>query len=699
MIMIGPMDATEATTLFAKKLGVQITEDVSQLVKELDHMPLAIAQAAALIKHMEPRLSVSQYLRRFQKSEREKIRFLAHDQGQLSRDKEAHNSIIVTWQMSFDHIRRTHPSAADLLSLMCFFDRQGIPENLIRRSLGYTVDASSTSQDEGCGDYDDFESTTQDADHATEWTLEKACSNEEDTPVDGTSFQMHRLVQLAMRRWLETHKQTERWKRCFIRTLSSEVQDAEYENWPVCELVLPHVLSAVTQPPIEETTMEKWAAVIHVAAAFTCHRGDHSKSAELASLASETTGRLLGPYHESTLCSLGALAAARQGQGQYKAAEEILVQLLEIRKRILGSEHPQTVTIMHDLATLYYHQGRYIEAENIGFQALEIRKRILGLNHPATLMSMGNLAAFRGNQGRYSEAEMDELQLLEMRKRLVDPDHPATLCSMSNLATTYFDQGRYIEAEDILVQVVEIRKRIIGWDHPDTLGSFGNLASIYLAQGRHRDAEDIGVRVLETRQRILGWDHPDTLYSMNNLAFIYFDQGRYTESEEMGRQAIEMRNRIIGPEHPDTMVSMKNYAVTLWYLGQHESALLLLARCTELSTRVLGPQHPCTNTFLGCLDRYRQIYNHLPPQTTGAPFERPPEAICRFDSQSTSAEASDEASGPSKARKRTMLTRLFRKKKNDHRDWLGFGTGDVQLAVSDASFHHLKLHQDMVAVV
>ena len=45
---------------------------------------------------------------------------------------EAQNSIIITWQISFEHIRRSRPSATDLLSLMSLFDRQSIPEVLIR---------------------------------------------------------------------------------------------------------------------------------------------------------------------------------------------------------------------------------------------------------------------------------------------------------------------------------------------------------------------------------------------------------------------------------------------------------------------------------------------------------------------------------------------------------------------------------------
>ena len=132
VIAVGPMDESDAAELFSRKLGEPATQEANQIVRELDCMPLAIVQAAAHIRHRAPRLSVPQYLREFQQNDWERIRLLNHEKGQLRRDKEAKNSVLVTWQISFDHIQRVNPAAADLLSLMCLFDRQGIPEFLLQ---------------------------------------------------------------------------------------------------------------------------------------------------------------------------------------------------------------------------------------------------------------------------------------------------------------------------------------------------------------------------------------------------------------------------------------------------------------------------------------------------------------------------------------------------------------------------------------
>ncbi|OKP12980.1 hypothetical protein PENSUB_1332 [Penicillium subrubescens] len=124
LIEVEPMVRSEALELLQKTLDQPEESQESQhLVEELEFMPLAIAQAARYIRNRAPRYSVSQYLRDFQKSDNEAIKLLKKEAGQLDRDWEAKNSILVTWQISFDYIRDEKPSAAELLSLMSFFDR------------------------------------------------------------------------------------------------------------------------------------------------------------------------------------------------------------------------------------------------------------------------------------------------------------------------------------------------------------------------------------------------------------------------------------------------------------------------------------------------------------------------------------------------------------------------------------------------
>ena len=162
IIAVEQMDGAHALALFDKKLGRQGKgQDVAELAAALEFIPLAIVQAAAYISRRAPRCSVRQYLEEFRRSNCTRTSLLNYEGGQLRRDREAQNSIISTWQVSFDYILQTRPSAADLLSLISFFDWQGIPEALLRNRTQQRI----TQQDQrgGSGNYadDDEENESQ----------------------------------------------------------------------------------------------------------------------------------------------------------------------------------------------------------------------------------------------------------------------------------------------------------------------------------------------------------------------------------------------------------------------------------------------------------------------------------------------------------------------------------------------------------
>lgn len=61
---------------------------------------------------------------------------------------------------------------------------------------------------------------------------------------DGTGFEMHALVQLAMRIWLAVHGELERWNQQFICNFSAAFPTREYKNWAVCGALFKHAKAA-----------------------------------------------------------------------------------------------------------------------------------------------------------------------------------------------------------------------------------------------------------------------------------------------------------------------------------------------------------------------------------------------------------------------------------------------------------------------
>ena len=587
IITVKPMDKVHALALFEKKLGRQSEKkDANKLIAALEFMPLAIVQAASYINQRAPRCSVWQYIEEFQKSEKGKISLLNYEAGHLRRDREAKNSVIVSWQISFDYILQTRPSAANLLALMSFFDRQGIPEALIREK------EDKDNNDNGDNNNSLFESTIYN-------NFEDDISTLRDysfisVTADPTIFEMHGLVQLATRKWLEAHGELERWKQQYVRNLCAEFPRGGYEDWSKCRVLFPHAKSALSQQPEGEGALREWALILCNAARYACARGFYVEAEKMSLNSMQVREKLLGQEHEFTLESMAMLAFAYRLRGRLKEAEQLSVHIVEISKRVLGAEHPDTLTSISDLASTYWHLGRWKESEKLDIHTIDACRRLLGAEHPSTLASTDTLALTYWGQGRWSEAEELGIQVLESHKRLLGIEHPHTLVGMVNLASTYRSQGLWKEAEKLDMQAVGAHRKVLGAEHPDTLNSMSNLALTYDSQGRWKEAEELGLQVLETRKRVLGAEHPNTLTSMANLAATYISQGRWKEAEELQVKELEISSKVLGAEHPDTLVSVNNLALTYWNQGRLEEAEELGVEVIEKRKRVLGAEHPHT---------------------------------------------------------------------------------------------------------
>ena len=425
-IVVQPMDGEHALALLEKKIGRQNdTTTAMKLTAALENMPLAIAQAAAYINSRAPRCSIEQYLAKFEKSDKTKTSLLNANSGELRRDREAKNSIILTWQISFEHIYQSRRSAANFLSLMSFFDHQGIPEFLLRvkdvaRPPHKHKDSLNLSDE-------DDEAFEDDIVALRDYLFISVAQGE-------STFEMHRLVQLAARKWLESQGQYEHWAEQSIRNLDIALPNGEYKNWHDCLVLYPHAKLAL------ELRLNGWdaslrcASVLYKAAWFASAQGSATEAEVLATNSRSRRRKLLGDENGETLSSEAMLASVLQRQGKYEAAEEMNRRALEGREKVLGKEHPDTLTSVSDLASVLRYQGQYEAAEEMNRRALEGREKVLGKEHPFTLTSVSNLASVLQDQEQYEAAEEMNRRALEGREKVLGKEHPDTLTSVSNLA-------------------------------------------------------------------------------------------------------------------------------------------------------------------------------------------------------------------------------------------------------------------------
>jgi tetratricopeptide (TPR) repeat protein len=439
------MDEGEGLRLLHHKLrSPPVQESAVELLHALDCIPLAITQAAAYINR-RARMTVASYLIEFQKNNKKRESLLNWDAGELRRDKSASSSVVMTWQMSFEQIRHERRSAADLLSLMSFFNPQGIPESTLRRYNKGVAGAASAEDEEEANDAFD-----EDLDALRAYSLVS-------TTATSDACEMHALVQFCTRVWLASCSDAAHWEQRFLVLMAQELPDGEYENWVKCQQLLPHVEPLFESKPAAEEALKAWAQVLTNAAMYLWMRGNYSTAQKIAAEALAAREKILGLEDRETLSSVAVLGRVLRTQGKYEEAEMLHRQALEGREKELGERHPDTLISMSNLADVLHAQGKYEEAEKLNRQALEGREKELGERHPDTLISVNNLAVALRAQGKYEEAEKLNRRALEGWEKELGARHPDTLISVSNLADVLHAQGKYEEAEMLHRQGMEGR--------------------------------------------------------------------------------------------------------------------------------------------------------------------------------------------------------------------------------------------------
>ncbi|KAH7122351.1 putative kinesin [Dendryphion nanum] len=590
------MDSDQAVQLLWNKLDDASDEgSIASLARALDYVPLAIDQAAAYINRGAPRVTVSRYLDDFWRNDRKRTSLLNRDAGDLRRDESASSSVLITWQMSFEQIREKRPSAADLLSLMSFFNPQGIPESILRSySTSCRTGLEYSINDNSGDDNDDDDELHEDLATLRAYSLVTAT-------VDSDVSEMHYLVQFCTRLWLSSLNEAERWKQRFFTLMAREFPTGNFENWGKCRSLFPHVESLLEREPSDGVYAKEWAEVSSNVAWYMWSKGKYEMAERLARKAVRVRKRTEGQDSVLMLVSVSILALILRHQGKYEEAEEIHRRALEGYERALGKEHPDTLTSVSNLALVLRYQGKYEEAEEMNRRALEGSEKALGKEHPDTLTSLSNLALVLQDQGKYKEAEEMNWRVLEGREKALGKEHPGTLASVDNLAGVLRYQGKYEEAEEMNRRALEGYEKALGKEHPDTLTSVSNLAMVLQYQGKYEEAEEMNRRALEGREKALGKEHPDTLTSVSNLAGVLQYQGKYEEAEEMNRRALEGYEKALGEEHPNTLTSVSNLAMVLQDQEKYEDAEEMNRRALEGSEKALGKEHPDTLTSVSNL--------------------------------------------------------------------------------------------------
>jgi tetratricopeptide (TPR) repeat protein len=472
-IPVPVLTKSEGAELLRSRLpGNHSKEHIIELLEELEYIPLAITQAAAFMS--KRRRTIPQYLDLYRKSDSARVRMLSYEFSDHGRQYNSMESVAKTWTISFESIRRGNPRSADLLSLMCYFDRHAVPAALL------------TGKDE---DELDFEDAV-----AVLCAFSLIESDEA-----GTSFDMHNLVQLATKLWLidENKGEEDKWAFEALKSLA--------RNFPA---------------PLHHTTPEYW----QLGRDFLPH------AQLILAHPFKTQGDQIELARATLLFSVSRYLHWRGAVMDAKVKNE---ESFSIRERILGEKHTDTLRSMGQLAWMYPWISMEQEGVNLGQRCLELRREVLGPEHPETLDGLSDLAMAYQMQGSLLISEEMQRQAYEASQRVNGPEHLDTLNCLSHLASVLDDLGRYKEAEAELRKVIRIKSRVLGEESSSILSEMHNLAFTLEHQDRHKESEEVYRQVLALKTKIYGKTHVETVTTLVNLVLLLQDQMKYFDIQEL----------------------------------------------------------------------------------------------------------------------------------------------------------------------
>ena len=580
-IKVEEMSTSDGILLLRKRLPNANEKEASELVRELEKVPLAISQASAYIEEVS-NVSISMYLTKFRRSNKDQAALLNKDKVDLRRDPDVPNAVITSWELSFSQIRKRFPKSADLLSLMSYLNRQAIPQLLLQ------------------GDNDDFD-FLEEINPLRSFSLVRA-------EIGENSFEMHRLVQTAMQHWLQNEGYDQPWKERAIERVASQFprQGGQEERWPLCEVLLSHADEVLLHVKSPEEMSITHAVLLDSTAWYLSERtGNYGLAEERSTLALQIFTRHFDDDTDEVVRASATLANAKNRLGQLDEARDLQESILKHRLEKQGPDHPYTLAAMQNLASSYTSLGLYEKAESQLKHVAEVNQRVLGSEHPDSLSPANLLAYVQLKMDKYEEAERRSARVLEIGRRCLGIESVTTLSASYYLSLAFIRQEKFKEAESEIVPAIPIIEKLFGPSHMMTFNGRRLLAEIYMNQGMLNEAEEICISCLDTASGVYGLQNIETLNTMNLLAVVYSAQRKFEVALGLFETVLESAKIVHGPDHPETVTFMSNLAFCHYDLGNKDDAIQLMSEVLEKRRLVLPADHPDTIISARCLARWK----------------------------------------------------------------------------------------------
>ncbi|CAI6340520.1 unnamed protein product [Periconia digitata] len=595
------MTQTEAMELLTKKLRGEFAEsDKLQLINRLGNMPLAISQAAAYISRRSPLITIADYVEKLDKGDEDAVTLLTESTTESHRERQRSHSIMKTWHLTFQYVRRASPTAARLLSLMCMFDRQGIEKSILIGQYDEKLEKEEEKSDQLSTigprrlwarvrkamrrlkiDNDQIYGQTVFSDTPSAFIDDCATLSDFSlvkVTADGQGFALHRLVQFATQKWLEIHHELERWSGKFIVLLEKYYPKPDFDGWQACQNLFPHAMRAIRCMPPDVDILHTWLILILKVASFVQEIGLWTEAVDYNRLAIGWLVKLLGSEHEHTLQGIHQLGSALNARGDLEESETLLRQAWLDRQRLFGQENEDALSSARSLRLNLRKQGKLEEAVALDVLTRNIAKRKrAGRDQSREALPKPPEALDLTLNGQFAEAELIRRQTLDTRQK---PWSEEALGDIENVVDLLTLQRKYREAASLLRESLAIQTRSNSADEDNIAATKAKLASVLACHGHYLEAEQLLRQLIATAPTVQASlnQQKELTHWQEYLGAVLARQGHFAEAETIGKQALDATEKILGKVDNRTLNAAHTLAEIMRLQGRYDEALALYKR-------------------------------------------------------------------------------------------------------------------------
>ncbi|KAL9025524.1 MAG: hypothetical protein Q9196_005670 [Gyalolechia fulgens] len=569
-IVLQPISKGEAKLLFLSKLedggsDLDMTE-IHRLLEELDHLPLAVSQAAAFLQ--ENGISIEDYTSALQGEEAEE--FLYEELNDPRRDEESVNSVFRTLKLSFDQIKQQKPRAADPLSLMAMLDRQSISKSLLKipevtTSLGVLQSLNLVTTRAGL-----------------------------------QSFQVHRLVQRFVQLALQRENALQGWQAkalaCVSKDYPTEIGVAE---WSICDALAPHVHVLAGYSYNTAEARLDLAHLLCWAADFDIERGMYMQALRRAEESLRIFQELV-PGNDQRLAAAIWLCG-RLHYYQAKSASDMDAAAEILRKALSVSQYPSLhyAESAFELAHLYYDQCKGEECLQMGKASFECWEELEGLRSKRTLDNMHDYALELALLGHEDEAIAKWQEIIERCPASDASERTKAVYTYRSRAGIVEFQGDAATAEILYATLITLCEQAYHSEHIHVFDYRLSHAEQIMRQGRLEEAIRLSEAILSHCDNISEWRIRASC--LQSIAQCHRLSACYDKEQVYRLRSSELHERNLGRDHKETIDAEE--ALADCYLNRFQStkAVELYRRVLTWRESKLGASHPDTLRVMACL--------------------------------------------------------------------------------------------------